>query len=166
MSYKEEIREKIMAIDVPQRPYEDAVNEIIEDVYKRALQEAKVTGQSVESVTYEILEGIGEALEDKNELILQNATDKITKIIHDSAHNCINLSAKKAHHANLQFEETFEREKEHLKESLDAFKAFAKEHSLSKLTMHLTKTEASVKSLIHSLSEKFKSHKKGENHMK
>ncbi len=165
MSYKEEIREKIMAIDVPQRPYEDAVYAIIEDVYKRALDEAKVTGQSVESVTYEILEGIHEALHDKNEMILQNATDRITQIIHDNAHNCIDMSAKRAHNAHLQFQETLEREKAHLTESLDAFRAFAKEHALHKLTLHLKKTDESIKSLMYKLSEKFKSHKTGEKDM-
>ena len=154
MSYKEEVKTKIGAIKDGEEAYEARVSEIVREVYARALEEAKITGESVESVTYEILEGIQEALLDRHEEILRKVSEKMIEIIHDQANDCITVKHQKARQAQQALEETIEREKAHLNESLEAFRAFAREKSLSRFAHHLQQMEAHVKGLIHGLTQR------------
>ncbi len=154
MSYKEEVKAKIGAISAGEEDYEAQVTNVVKDVYSRALTEAKITGESVESVTYEILEGIQEALLERHEEILHNVSEQMVQIIHDQANECIDVRHKKAKEAQIALEDTIEREKAHLNESLDAFRAFAKDKSLSRFSHYLQDMETHVKGLMHTLSQK------------
>ena len=154
MSYKDEIKYKIGTITDGEAVYEARVSEIVREVYARAIEEAKTSGISIESVTYEILEGIQEALLERHEEILHRASEEMMEIIHNQANSCISLKHQQARQAQQALEETIEREKAHLNESLDAFKSFAKEKSLKHFALHLRQMEAHAKGLMHALSQK------------
>jgi len=154
MSYKDRIKTAIEAIPKEEDCFDEKVLEQVEAVYQEALEDARVTGESVESVTYEILEGLEEALLERDETLLTKATDKMTEVIHNSAQNCISAGTRRVDLATRQLEETVEREKAHLIESLEAFKAFAAERSLHRFSSHLAETESRIKNLMHKLGER------------
>ncbi|HHD77974.1 MAG TPA: hypothetical protein ENK97_04280 [Campylobacteraceae bacterium] len=157
MRYKEEVKAKIASISDGEEAYEEQVRRIVTEIYSRALDEAKVTGESVESVTYEILEGIQEALLERHEEILRRVSEEMVDIIHAHANDCIELQHKKAKAAQEAFEETIAREKAHLHESLEAFRAFAKEKSLHHFAAHLQRVEAHIKGIMHQMVQKIAS---------
>jgi cellobiose-specific phosphotransferase system component IIA len=86
----------------------------------------------VESITYEILEGIEEGMREAPERIepvLQEASRVMTEILHHSAQEDICRQQKRLIHAKTALEETIEAEKLHMLESLKTFEGYAKERA-------------------------------------
>ena len=164
MSYKEEIQEMVQKIPASADPkeVEAHVTEILNTLYTKALAESKKTGHSVESITYEILEGLEEGLKghDKEEIetILHNASETITNLIHSCAQESIFRSNKNLQVATEKLKETIAAEKAHLLESMEAFKAFAADHKHPELTQKLHETETKVKHLLKTITDKIKEH--------
>ncbi len=166
MSYKDEIKRMLTTIANKNEHEESLENitKVIETIYTKALLESKKTGQSVESITYEILEGVEEGLDAihkiKIEQVLQNASDIITDVIHKCAQE--NISHK---HQNLQIaakklEETIEAEKSHLLESMEAFKAYANDHTHIHFEKNLHQLEEKLKHFLNTVTDKIDTSKK------
>ena len=166
MSYKAEIQAMVKKIPASTDPkeLEAYVTEILNTLYTKALMESKKTGRSVESMTYEILEGLEEGLHEhqydieKIETILHQASDTITKIIYSYAQENIAKSDKNLRVATQKLKETIAAEKANLLESMEAFKAFAADHKHPKLTQKLHETETKVKHLLQTVTDKIEEH--------
>ena len=91
---------------------------------------------------------------ERHEEILHKVSEEMMEIIHDQANACISLKHQKARQAQQALEETVEREKAHLNESLEAFKSFAREKSLNHFTLHLQQMEKHAKGLMHTMTQK------------
>ncbi len=162
MSYKDEIKIEVEAISESNTKISEEIKQILEKIYAQALEDNKKTGQSVESLTYEILEGIEEGLKIKDEQaeeILKTVADTITEIIHKSATKNIYKSHTNAHLAKERLKEVIELEKAHLLESMDAFKAYAEDRSYKLFAKNLYKTETKISKFIHTIASKIQLHK-------
>ncbi len=161
MSYKEEIHALLEQIGAEAEKEMGKETEKIEKalsvIYTRALEEAQKTGQSIESITYEILEGLEERLGsrfDKEEMaqLLHAISQKITQIIHTFAQDRISHSERNLQIAMERHTETVEREKAHLLESMEAFKAFAADHAYETWKKKLQELEKRISDLLSSLT--------------
>ena len=158
MSYRIDICEKITAA-LQESPYnEKTIEKTIELFYLQVLKEAKITGHSVESVTYEVLEGIEEGLTTKPEKVeetLKHASRQMADIIHQSAKVTICEKKRKVHFAKVELRETIEAEKAHLAESLEAFRHYAREKSYQNFEMSLHEREKEIAGYIQKIADKF-----------
>ena len=159
MSYKNEIKRNIeMALNTNSQSDVKMIS-VIENMYRKALEESKKTGQSIESITYEILEGLeeGYALKPhKVEHILQHATTIIAQVIHHSAKEKIEKQYKQVTLAHTVLLDTIEAEKSHLSQSLDAFRHYAHDHGHHHFKESLHQTELNILKKIHFLSTMLK----------
>ena len=160
MSYKNSMKKRIEAISIEDAAFDDKVIQEIKKVYKQALDESRITGESIESVTYEILEGIEELLLDHNEVILAKVSDIMIDTIHQSAQACIANHEEKVVRATADLQESVAKEKTHLLESMKAFQDFSQEKSLKHFMQHLHKKEEKIKELLEHLSKRLLSHQK------
>ncbi len=132
MSYKEEIRQLIESLESENTNFENRIVETVHTLYFKALNESKKTGLSVESITYEMLEGIEEALEHLNhtrtQKLLHDISETIAEVIHSCAQENISHKYRNVQLAKEKLQDTIEMEKAHLAESMDAFRAYAKDH--------------------------------------
>jgi hypothetical protein len=143
MSYRDDVRQTIEKLLEEMPPKEGKIDREIRKMYAKALEEAKQTGASVESMTYEVLEGIGEGLSQAPELIeptLQRASLLISDLLHHSAIEDIAKKEKRLAFARDALNETIEAEKIHLVESLEALRNYAHEHNYREFqkSLHLT----------------------------
>jgi dienelactone hydrolase len=151
MSYREDVREAIVKLLEQMPPEEGYIDREIRRVYAKALEEAKLTGASVESMTYEVLEGIEEGLATYPERIeptLARAARVIADLLHHSATEDIARQKKRLTHAKRALEQTIEAEKTHLMESLDALHAYANDRHYPRLQESLYQTQSMVKEHI------------------
>lgn len=128
---------------------------IIEKMYEKALEESKKTGQSIQTITYEILEGIEEgyaSAPERVEPILQNATAIIAEVIDHSAKERIKKQHQQFILAQEALLETIEAEKAHLGDSLEAFEHYAHDHQHGHFKQSLYMTEVNILKKIHFLS--------------
>jgi len=147
MSYREDVKQMIEKLLEEMPPEEGKIDREIRKVYAKALEEAKQTGASVESMTYEVLEGIGEGLSKSPELIeptLQRISLIMADLLHHSARTDIERREKHLAFAKDALAETVEAEKMHLMESLEAFRAYAQEHRYSELQKSLHVTSSTI----------------------
>lgn len=164
MSYKEEMREMVKNISTSNNPehFQKSITDALSTLYTRALVESKKTGQSIESMTYEILEGLEEGLKEQNsaeiEDIFHHAADTITKLIHSCAQESIGKSNKNLQIAAEKLQETIAAEKSHLIESMEVFKSFAADHKYTKLLKKLDATETQIAHLLQTITDKIKKH--------
>ncbi|HFQ61734.1 MAG TPA: hypothetical protein ENK39_05485 [Epsilonproteobacteria bacterium] len=148
MSYKNDLKHKIASVlhhksDSSSHP----IAQTLHAIYKQALEESKQTGQSVSSITYEILEGLEESHQEHLEHIesqLSHASSVITMIIYESAQKRIEEKEKKLQQAKAQLVDTIEAEILHLLESLDTFDAYANDKSHTVFKQSLSKTKIDI----------------------
>ena len=155
MSYKNEVKHKIEMALGTESQNDVKTMAVIENMYEKALEESKKTGQSIESITYEILEGVEEGYASKPqkiEHILQNATTIIAQVIHHSAQAKIQKQHKRVSLAHAVLLDTIEAEKAHLGESLEAFEHYAHDHGHHHFKKSLHLTEINILKKIHFLS--------------
>jgi len=155
MSYKSEIKHKIEMALGSESQGDVKTIAIIENMYEKALEESKKTGQSIESITYEILEGLEEGYAsepEKVEHVLQNATAIIAEVIHHSAKAKIEKQHKQVTLAHAALLESIEAEKAHLGESLEAFGHYAHDYEHHHFQQSLHVTELNILKKIHFLS--------------
>lgn len=162
MSYRDKIKVEVEIISKSNTQISKEIRQILEKIYSQALEDNKKTGQSVESLTYEILEGIEEGLrvkDEQTEEILKTVADTITEIIHKSVTKNIQKSHTNAHIAQERLKDVIELEKTHLLESMDAFKAYAEDRSYKVFAKSLHKTETKIAKLIHTIANKIQRYK-------
>ncbi len=144
MSYHEEIRREIGTSWREHEGDEAEIVTAVEHVFSRALEEARVTGQSIESIVYEILEGVDEALgvrQEHKERILSAAVERMAKTMQQDAGRAVERSAEALRLARMRFDESIEREKAHLKEMLGAFLGFAQEKAYKRVARLVPRIE-------------------------
>lgn len=155
MSYKSEIKHQIeMALENESQDDVETMA-IIEKMYEKALEESKKTGHSVQSITYEILEGLEEgyaSAPQRVEHILQNATTIIAEVIQQRAKEKITKQHKKVTLAQEALLESIEAEKAHLDDSLEAFEHYAHDHKHAHFKQSLHETKINILKKIHFLS--------------
>jgi len=146
MSYKEELKDEIASISSPSvTPHE--ISKILHSLYTRALEESKKTGQSVSSITYEILEGIEESHSHHIENIetqLSHASVIIALIIYKSAQSNIEEKEKKLQQTKDKLIDTIELEIVHLLESIETFEHYAEDKSHTQFQQSLYKTKSDI----------------------
>ena len=146
MSYKEELKDEIVSISSPHVQQQD-ISGILHTLYTRALEESKKTGQSISSITYEVLEGLEESHYEHREHIekqLSHASVMIALIIYKSAQKSIEEKEKKLEQAKAQLIDTIELEILHLLESIETFESYAQDKSHTQFKQSLSKTKSDI----------------------
>ena len=146
MSYKEELKHEIASILSPSSKLHD-ISDTLHALYSQALEESKKTGQSVSSITYEVLEGIEESYAQHVEHIetqLSHASVMIALIIYESAQNNIEEKEKILQQAKAQLIDTIELEILHLLESIETFESYADDKSHTQFQQSLSKTKSDI----------------------
>jgi len=159
MSYKDDIKQQIKKCIENVSHDEKAIAELLENSYNEALYESKKAGQSVESMTYEILEGVEEGCLSKPEYaeeVLENALNIISNAIRKSAQEHIYRKKKKLYWAEVQLSDTIEAEQACLEEAMEAYKQYAKEKSFKTLEKRLYAYESKLSESICILADKIK----------
>jgi len=141
MSYKRVLKEKLYRT---QKQSLEEIKYIIEDIYIKALKESKKTGQSTESITYEILEGIYEFLEDNNRYLLSSIIEYIIDITYQEAFECIKLQKRKIKEEKRRLKEISDCQKAKLKDSLNTFKLFIEDKNYQIPSKKLFKIQKQV----------------------
>ena len=141
-------------------PYsQKSMTALLEECYRKALYEAKRTGQSIESMTYEILEGVGESALLKPEYAeegLKNIVDIISATLKESAQERIYAKKRKLYWAKKQLSEAIEAEQSYMTEAIEACREYAKEKSLRTLEEQVHQYESKLSSDIYILADKIK----------
>ncbi len=146
MSYKEELKHEIASILSSDVQHQD-ISVILHTLYTRALVESKKTGQSISSITYEVLEGVEESHSEYRELIekqLSHASGIIAIIIYKSAQKSIEEKERKVQEEKAQLIDTIELEILHLLESIETFESYAQDKSHTQFKQSLSKTKSDI----------------------
>ena len=117
MSYKHDIKQQIEQSMKNSAYSKKSLTELIEDYYRNALYESKKTGQSIESMTYEILEGVGEGCLVQAECVeevLEDILNIISKTIKENAQEHIYRKKRQLYWAEKQLSETIEAEQSYV----------------------------------------------------
>jgi len=163
MSYKDEIVEKVP--EILEGSDMRNLHDYIETLYERAVDEAKRTGQSIESMTYEILEGLDasyDAYPREIESVMASSPTIMIKVMHHAAVLSLQKSNQKVAQAKRQRTETLEAEKAYLLEALDTLKVYAQENSHAGLQKSLGQTQSDIMAKIHILVDLIEHEAKGE----
>ena len=152
MSYKDDIKKEI-ALTYEYKEFNKSVEVIVENIYLRALRESKLTGESIESITYSILEGLDESLKENNKILIHTSIDKMIDSLYIRAIK--NLQNKKQELKNLKdsLKENFNKNKEELKEILFTIESFNKEKTIVELDSYLKSAKNRVNQLIEKLNK-------------
>ena len=135
MSYKEEIMIMLEA---------NTLHNSVEQVFEKALSHAKQTGQSLESIVYEIFEGVESCK--KDEEALMKSVDIITQLLLQHAQDEMAYSYKKYLMASEAHEENIAKHYAFVYELFDTLKYYAKEHQYTKsLNTYKEKKSAHIK---------------------
>ncbi len=120
MSYKEDLKQGIS---------KDTMIENLEIVYKKALEESKITGESISSIIYQILETIEDNHNKEIDRQLTQSSKIVIKIIYEDAKKNIEKREKKLVYAYLKLIDTVESEILHLLESIETLDSYANDQS-------------------------------------
>jgi len=156
MSYRDDVREKIIRILETMPDETKAFERVIRQVYAQALEEAKRTGHSIESITYEVLEGVEEGMETaphRIEEMLEKASLIMADILQHSAQEDIVRRYRRIIFAREALEETIEAEKRHMMESFDAFSAYAQTRGYRRFGENLYRIGSTMMQQIEKLVE-------------
>ncbi len=146
MSYKKIIKEKIEALS-EEEELENALLQILQEVYNVAVKESERTGQSIESITYEVLEGVDEALRERElafESILKSIVERMTGIVYANAEHNIQKNRYILFLATENFNDAVERQQHHLIDTLNTCKLYARENALHSIIDRLRDVEQRV----------------------
>jgi len=140
MSYRQAISEEIRTLQPRLLKEEKLLQRVIGRWYARALEEAKRTGGSIESLTYEILEGIEDGFAEhpeKIESVLPVASHVMTDLLEHSIKEDILRHQRKVAFAQKALEEVKQTQQLHLQASFETLKEYAKEHHYTLFEEHL-----------------------------
>jgi len=155
MSYRNIMKEEIERVCGNIHIYPKTVRK----VYAKALEEAKVTGYSVESMTYEILEGLEEGLQCSSkeaEPYLQHASEIMLDLLHHSAKEDILSRHRQLMFAKKMLDETFEAEKNHIAETFNILRSYSASHGYRKFEKSLVQMEVMMMQHIEELAGEIK----------
>jgi len=141
MSYKNKIAYKLNQLQKGEDDFLDVFGKLFKAEYIKAIEEAKVTGQSIQSVSYEFLEAIEEIEGIKKVELLDNVTHMMLAILYKNADISIQKSAQQVTLAHNELQETIDREKSHLLELLETLKSYAQERYFQNLKKTIDEKE-------------------------
>jgi len=155
MSYKKDIKVAIDRVLEENMDVEEKIFASIKLIYTKAIEESKITGQSIESITYEIMEGVEQSLSDltKKEKILNDIAKSILEILYLNIKIAITKSKRKLSLANQNYQNTIEREKDNLLASIDTLKKYAKDNNYLLFNNDLTLIEKKVSQWIEEIDK-------------
>jgi len=145
MSYKKIIIDNILSssnkIDL-----DDRVFDSIKSIYIKAIEDSRKTGQSIESITYEIMEGVENSLDklENKEEILNLVSKNIIKVLYSNIKTTILKSKQRALFANKKYYDTIEKEKDNLVISIETLKDYAKDNHYNNFEKNLKYMEIKV----------------------
>ncbi len=155
MSYKDEMKREVQMI-VSKPSSVPTLHKYIEALYERAVYESRKTGQSIESVTYEILEGLEASAEvhsDEMETLLVQSALIMIDVMHLSGLKTLERSNQKVMEAKKQRKETLKAEKAYLLETLHTLKEYAQDNSHLDLKKSLQQRQSDIIEKICMLSD-------------
>ncbi|NPA59454.1 MAG: hypothetical protein GXO30_03145 [Epsilonproteobacteria bacterium] len=132
MLYRQEISKDISKLDVNSSSFKKEFEKVVRYWYAKALEEAKATGHSIESITYDILEGIEDGLKDSSFSVedgLSYSVDIMVDLLHHSALLDIAKYEKRVYYAQEALKEKLTAEKSNLLDTLETFKVYAKDNN-------------------------------------
>ncbi len=158
--YRQEMKTCIEKL-LKEKPEDEALKTAVERVFGKALDESRLVGESIESVAYDMMEGVDEGLaeEEQKETYLHHASELMIDAIHHKAVDQLCRDKKNILRAKAQLHETLEKEKERLQNAMEAFHHYAQDKHRMNLLKDLHKTEQKTVVLIHNLTEKFRYNK-------
>ena len=153
MSYRHILEEEIRKLPQDMRGFE----RVVRSVYAQALEEAKRTGHSIESMTYEILEGVEAGCAkhpEETEKQLKYATEIMLDLLHHSAMVDIDKRHREARAAHAALKETIEKEALHMQQTLETLHHFSRDHRHEGLHTELPKISEMIHTYIENLAGK------------
>jgi len=155
MSYKKDIKVAIDRVLEENMDVEEKIFASIKLIYTKAIEESKITGQSIESITYEIMEGVEQSLSNltQKEKILNDIAKSILEILYLNIKIAITKSKRKLSLANQNYQDTIEREKDNLLASIDTLKKYAKDNNYLLFNNDLTLIEKKVSQWIEEIDK-------------
>ena len=153
MSYKDDIKKEIVLAN-KSAEFNKAIEDIVESIYLRALRESEITGESIESITYSILEGLEESLKENQKELLFGSIDKIIDTLYLKALK--NLQERKEQLKNIRSKlyDTLNRDKEELESIANIIESFHKEKNLEDMESYLEKAKSKIDNLVENLNIK------------
>jgi len=145
MSYKEEI---IVLLTKG----EHTLQKDVVDIFEKALSHTKQTGQSLESIVYEILEGIEEGKKSEESLI--ESTDSIAHILLQHAEDEMDYSYKKYLMAEKAYQENIARQYAFVHELLETVTHYASDHDHKQLLKRCSDQRSSLMQHMNEIREK------------
>ncbi len=118
MSYKNDVLIKIKNIIAQDEDIESEIEKFIKNDYKRLIEDYKKTGQSIEGITYEMLEGIEDGLQNstkQSKEILKNSS----KILIDTAKESAKESVEESFNLINKHKEEFNKELNNIDNNLN-----------------------------------------------
>ncbi len=155
--YEEEMRYTIAKL-LQEKSTDEALEEAVSDIFGRALESSKKAGVSLESVVYEIMEGVEAGLEDSNrfsESYLNHASELIVATIHKEGMKRLACEEHKMHAAQHRFNEVLALESSYLKDSMESFRQYAVDKHHGILLTQLDRLEMKTASILRKMAERF-----------
>ncbi len=127
----------------------------IKSIYIKAIEESERTGQSIESITYEIMEGVEKSLSklDNKEEILNLVSKDIIKILYSNIKINILKSKQRAVFANQKYQNTIEKEKDNLIASIETLKEYAEDNNYNNFAENLKFIEIKISEWIEKIDK-------------
>ena len=160
MSYKTDIKYKVTLLKKDDFIYK--LHALVKIEFSKALNDSKVTGQSIQSITYEFLEALEEVFDSQKDETLE----QLSSIMLDTLYTNANANIQKASDLLGRVEENFyehiELEKFQLLELIETFKSYATERDLHTFSKNLYKKEHFVELWSKNIDKKIQRRKGGD----
>lgn len=148
MSYKDEIKVKLSSmLDSASKVSDGVIRQLLHEYYVASLKEAEITGQSIVSINYEILEGIEEAYHNKpNEVeeVLLHASVLMSSVLYEDSRKKIIEKERKLELAKDELQNTVRMEIWHLLESVETIEHYAQDNSHEQLEISMAKIKTDI----------------------
>ena len=155
MSYKKDINVLIDEVLKENIDIDEKIFSSIKLIYTKAIEESQITGQSIESITYEIMEGAEQSLSNisEKEKILNDIAKSILELLYINIKMAITKNKRKLLLASLNYSDTIEKEKDNLLASVDTLKKYAKDNNYFVFNNDLTLIERKVSKWIEQIDK-------------
>jgi len=151
MSYHHQISQNLAKLDGEFSDVKKDFEKIVRYWYSKSLEEAKVTGHSIESMTYTILEGIEDGLSQTTISVedgLSYSLEIIIDLLHHSATLDIQKCEKRLNFAKEALEDRVNSERLNIIDTIETFKNYAKDSNYSKFKDSLDKVALDMERYI------------------
>lgn len=151
MSCYEDTKKAVQQLFQEDRLNEKEILGIVEELFLKEIEMARKTGQRIDTILYEILDGVAESLEESKypiEKILHKIFSVIVSALEESTKEEITQHHAHVKRAQTRLEDAVEREKNHLQEVFDVIETFSKERGFNHTDRGLDESYRKIKQLI------------------